>query len=441
MAESEPVRLLRARKPKPARLIPDQDISPERPPLELKLTADALAEPITLLRLGPVDLEAGVTAIAAGARPSAVITGLTERPQFTKAARLALRDLMMPWVPDPLLFKTALDGYRVARYLQGLDYTPGRDEDPYSAEDFTDARFVRQVGRLLMRAQFDVDATGAVMAGAFCMRGLEDGWLPINRQLLRVSARARDELGQLPLIAPVICSLSHVVDVDAQIELVRAFAQPRPEAYLLMLDGLHELSEPRRLAAAVRLALLLQALGVPVLLARAGALRRLFRAFGVRGAEVGLGRLPRFRLSDYRGKSGPGHNPPRFEFRSLLWALPHGLAEAVLACGVLDETTCLCHACSAARVGELENPAPGHNLAVLHSEAPELTGLMPAERVERLRADVRDARWRWADVETEGGIELGPPRHLDRLADAINLGEEWGLLAPPEELARRYRLS
>ena len=59
------------------------------------------------------------------------------------------------------------------------------------------------------------------------------------------------------------------------------------------------LRPPGLLVAAIRLALVLQQTGRPVVLGRADVLSYLFLAFGIAGIERGLGRAHGFRLSDF----------------------------------------------------------------------------------------------------------------------------------------------
>jgi hypothetical protein len=431
-------RRLRVRRPKPERLIElgvgfsSDDLRP------LRLTTDAAGEPYTLVRAGPVDFDAVLAAVQAGARPSAVVVGLTERPSFLRRARDVLNALGIPWLADPLVFRTALPGYRTADYLQDLDYAPGRDEDPFTVEDFDDPSTTRLVGRSAVGRQFDAGATGAALCGAFLMSRPDDGWMEVNRQLAGLGIGMRDTLGALPVIVPVICRLSGFLSEEGQLRLVETLSKRRPEAFMLLLDGLDEGSDPKRIAAALRLARMLQAGGVPVFPARVGSLRHLFRAFGIRGLELALGRLARFQVRDYRKRTGPGHTPPRFEFASLACALPHELAQRVLATGVLPENDCPCRGC---RNQSADYRTVVHNAFVVTGEDAALAGAPIEQRTEHLRTRLSDARYHWHDVVTVGRIELGPPRHLDRWSDAIDIAASWGLLASADELAARYGLS
>src|SRR4051812_21856115 len=106
-------RRLRVRRRPPLRLL-EQGLMGSAPRRPLVFAAASNERPITLMRLGDQDLVPGMRAIEAGARPSAVITGLGERPELLRHARRLTSEARVPWFADPLLFKTALPGYRVA---------------------------------------------------------------------------------------------------------------------------------------------------------------------------------------------------------------------------------------------------------------------------------------------------------------------------------------
>jgi hypothetical protein len=131
-------------------------------------------------------------------------------------------------------------------------------------------------------------------------------------------------------------------------------------------------------------------------LSRVGTLRHLFLACGVGGVDIGLGRNDGFRLSDWRGmprQGGPGRPPARFEFPSLLCTLPRDAAEAVLASGLVDESSCACNACLLSETveGKLSRTAE-HNMAVLARERRHLAGMSVAERITALRDAVQRAQ-------------------------------------------------
>jgi hypothetical protein len=426
---SEAPRLLRAR-PRPARLIESGVGGADPSAVGLSFRAGEDQEPLVLWRLGATDLDAGLAAISEGAGPAAVVVGINERADVRNRARRATERLGAVWIPDPFLFKTSLPNYRTARHLQELDYTPGRDADPYRAEEFADARACRLLAGQVIGAQFDIGASGGVFAGAFAMRGPDDPWLAVNQELLTRSPAERDRWGQLPLIAPVIASIGGFSSPEAQATLVRTLTGSRPEAHLIMLDGLEVTSSAARQLAAIRLSLLFQEVSAPALLGRCGGLRYPFLAFGLAGIEVGLGRFLRFSLSDYTGKGGRGAIPPRFEFPSLLCALPSERAVAVLAAEVVPESECDCPACAGHAPAEtrVERATVHDGFAIQRSVAAH-SGVSPRERVEAFSRAIDDARWLWHDVE-RAGIELGRPVHLEQWKQLVDMADGARLLEP-----------
>lgn len=396
--------------------------------------------PITLLRLARKDLELGLRAVAAGARPTAVVTGMSEPDDTTVTARRRCRELDVAWLADPLLFRTGVRGYRTAPKLEALDYTPGRDGDPYSAAEFNDADLLRRVGRSVVGAQVDLLANAA-FGGAFVVERIEDPWLSVNQRLLRVGADAAAAWA-VPYIAPVPVRLAGFEGLEAQRLLVRALAARQPDAWLLMLDGLSEDSAPERIVAALRLALLLQSEGAPVILSRGGDLRRLFLAFGVAGVDFGLGRLLRFSVPDFRkGKGGPGPTPgPRMEMPSLACSVPFVAAGRMVGDELVAEADCRCLACASGGPADARMArCAAHNAHVVLGEVDGLRGRPPAVRVAELDRLLQNAAGRW------GWLEADAPRpamrgRIERQRRALASAFEAGLL-DSERLAAELRRS
>jgi hypothetical protein len=429
-------RLRAKRPPPPLRLVEhgERGADPEAPDLHLRGTP--AGAPVALLRLGQLDLGAGFQAIAAGCRPDGVVVGLGERPAIVNQARQLAAAHNLPWLCDPLLFLTGLPGYRTARHLQDLDYTPGRDADPYAAEEFDESDTSRRVARALVGAQVDLGASGAWSA-SFVMSGLHDPWIRVNQRLLRESVNAGNSLGAKTLVAGVPLRMMGFESLEAQRLAVRALSGQRPGAFVLMLDGLAEDSSPERIVAAIRFALLLQASGTPVILGRAGDLRHLFWAFGVRGTEFGLGRLLRFFVPDYRQRArGRGPSPgPRVEIPDLAASLP--IAKARLLVGHVSE--CRCPACE--KYGPIyADPAAvaQHDAHVVVAQARELHGVPPAARVEQLDHSIAVGGRQWRRLNLSG-VAIGGPRNHDRWRRALELGVNSGLLEPAR-LAQELRL-
>lgn len=407
-------------------------------PPPISLPGASMDRPLTLMRLGDQDLAAGMRAIAAGTRPTAVVTGIAERPEFLSRVRRVTGDLRVPWFADPLLFKTALPGYRASRYIQDVDYAPGRDADPYTPADFRHPSTLRSVGRSTVGQQFDIGAAGA-FTGAFVVEAMSDDWMAVNAELLRIGADARDALGGGSLLASVPVRLKGFESLEAQRLLVRSLLGRRPDGYLLMLDGLHEGSGANRIVAALRLALLLGAASAPVVLGRAGALRQLFWAFGVRGAEFGLGRLLRFYVPDYSSKGGPGAAPARFELPSLVFAQPSDVARRALGQELVPESDCDCPSCQeAAKPRARVDRAAEHDAHVAVGQAADLGGVEPAHRVAQLDRRLAEARYLWEDLRAEG-LDLGSPAKIDAWRRAIDIAVESGFLQP-SRLAAELRV-
>lgn len=345
-----------------------------------------------------------------------------------RGVRRQARELGVPWICDPLLFKTALPGYTTARHLQGLDYAPGRDERPYSAADFADPGVPRWIGRNVVGVQYDIGAS-AVCTGGFVLQGLPDPWLPISTALHRAGIDAAAAFGRLPTIASVSVRMRDFMDPEHQIALARSYSARRPDFFLLMLDGVHADSSPKRIVAAIRLALILQRLGAPVVVARSGELRRLFHAFGVWGVEAGLGRLLRFAVSDYDSSGGgPGPSHARFEVPALGMALRPEEALAVLGSGRVPP--CQCPACL--RVSDPQDQVAAgseHDAHVAAGLTKAWKNTASTQRVAMLETELRRQVKLCATLR-EDGVDLLDGGRPERWLRALVEGVQQGLLVP-----------
>ena len=378
---------------------------------------------------------------AAGDRlkPTAVITGLAESRETIVRVRHLTREAEVPWLADPLLFRTGLEGYRTAPKLQALDYTPGRDGDPYLPAEFDDADLSRRVGRSVVGAQVDLLATGAI-SGAFTVSRIDDPWLAVNQTLLRIGADAA-AAWSVPLVAALPIRMSGFDELEAQRLLVRALAARRPDAWLLMADGLVEDSGVERIVATLRFALLLQAASAPVILARSGDLRRLAWSLGVAGAEFGLGRLLRFAIPDFRkAKRGPGPTPgPRMEFPSLACSLPFEQARRLLAGDLVAEAECTCPSCAdAASLAARMASVAEHDAHMVLREAAALAAQRPDERVADFDRVLQAAAGRAGWVDSDASAD-GVRARLERQRRVLDAATEAGLLEPAR-LAAELRL-
>ena len=395
-------RTLRAvrRPPAAARMLDDGDVAAGGGYLLRIREEDGPARPLLLVRLGSKDVKAAHRAIAAGSIPTAITVGLGELKQTVTAVRAIANNLEVPWGSDPLLYKTALAGYRTATSLQALDYTPGRDADPYLTAELEDDRLLRQIVRKSVGHQYDMGA-GFVFAADFYIAGPDDAMFAVSQRSRRISMDARDAFGERPLIAPVRVDLRAFRDPASQALLVRALADRRPDGYLLHLNGLHEDSSVESIVDALRLMLALQSVGADVILARPGDLRHVAAAAGIRGVESGLGRLLRFALPDYsKGSGGPGPVPARFEFPTLVASLSGAATRVALEAGRLSECDCQCPSCAGrATVAERMAAGPEHNLHQMVAWSGSQVGLLPTARCEQLDSRLARAVWLWRGVK------------------------------------------
>jgi len=379
-----------------------------------------------MLRLGGGDLGSAARALAAGARPTGILTSLAEGRETTNRTRRVTREIGIPWFADPLLFRTGLEGYRTAPNLQALDYTPGREADPYRPEEFDDVDLERRVGRTVVGAQGDIGASGA-LSGAFAISEPSDPWLPVDRRLFELGADAA-AAGGLPLLGVLPLRIGGFESPAAQQFLVRAFAENVPAAWFLMADGLAEESPAERMLAVLELSARFRASGPAVILGRAGDLRRLFWAFGI-GTESGLGRYLRFSVPDYRKSSrGPGpQGGPRIELPSLCCSLPYEKARRLCDAEMVAEAECNCPACRRGR-GRLASPeeVAEHDAHVVLSGATALAGLDTAARIDALDRSLEQAILRWRAIDL-AGFDLGRPRRLERHREVLALAVERGL--------------
>lgn len=424
-----PGRKLRAvQRPVPvARLFTEGEVPFDGGPL-LKVGGGTDDRPLVLVRAGGQDVEAVRRGIAQGAQPSGVTVGLGELKTTVRGVRGIANDHGVPWGSDPLLYKTTFTGYRTSQSLQQWDYTPGRDADPYTAEELADPTALRQITRKSIGHQYDMGA-GFVVGADFYVSSVSDPMFGICRRAIGLSIDARDAYGPRPLIAPVRIDLNGFERPEDQALLVRALAARRPDAYLLHLNGLHEDATAKRIFAALRLMLALETVGAPVIFARPGDLRHAALAAGVRGVEVGLGRLLRFSAPDYNKASrGPGPVPPRFEFPTLVASLPGSSCQVALEAGRLEECACPCPSCSGKSVAERVAGAPVHNLHKIIEGVTGLAGLTAIERCTQLDAALARASWLLNGLKHPHAKVV--QRRGGKMRSAIDELGEQGLLVP-----------
>ena len=375
--------------------------------------------PPMLFVRGSNDAAALVNAIMHDLNPSAVVMPITERHAVGDVRRAA-KEYGVPYAIDPFVFRTAYANFSRVSGLRERAFAPQDGLTPYQPDDL---RALDEARRVAHGALDEQDECGAdlLFAASFAIRDLDDKWLVRNAKLLQLSLGHADALGK-PLFATLELPLEPLTNPDAQIRLANRFARGRPAGYLVNFDQLDGNCSASHLFWALRLMLLLQDSGAPVVLGRAGTLRHFFCAFGVGGIEDGLGRFAGFRLSDYRGERRPfGKHDRRYEFPSLLTSLTRDQARAVLASGVVPEAQCECRACAAAASIEQQLGATAlHNAEMLREEGVALAGTGPVERVARLQARIRTARLLERELRREG-ILRQPLPHLVELESAIEM--------------------
>jgi hypothetical protein len=357
-----------------------------------------------------------------------VTVGLSELKQTIVAVRHVSRLLDIPWGSDPLLYQTALPGYQTSKSLQALDYTPGRDDDPYFITELQDDRLMRQIVRKGIGHQYDMGA-GLALGAAFLVRTADDPMLTVSARALELSINSRNAFGPRPLIAPVHVDLRGFMHPQDQAVLVRGLSQHRPDAFLVHLSGLHEDATEAQIVAAIRLVLALQSVGAPVILARAGDLRHVALAAGVRGVEIGLGRLLRFSIPDYsKDAGGPGPVPPRFELPSLVLSFNEAATHAAFDSGVA-ELDCACASCvaRASRAARM-NHGDEHNLHAVVDGAGGLGALAPTVRCQQLDGRLARASWLLNGIDHKDAVSAQKRQRKWRAA--LEQLDQRGLLLP-----------
>jgi hypothetical protein len=411
------------------RLLPLHDVSQppaERPPAPLAAATDAGAAPKLLLRIGKADHEAVADAIGhAGLTPAGVLVALTERPVVLRKAGAASAANGIAFGGDPGFFRCVLDDYRKGDAFKKLKFAPSDEHGPWRLDELEGGEAAK-VARAVLEEQADRHR-GLLVGATVAFEAPEDPALDVAEALLKGTLRARSAWGRITLLAPLIVRMKGFMDLESQLKLVRRLRRYRPDAFLLHLDGVEAASSGRRLAAALRLALLLQAGGVPVILARAGPLRRLFAAYGVAGYEVGLGRFERFLLSDFTGTGGGGTDPAKVEIPSLACALSRELALLGLAHDVLPEEWCPCASCDGRRLGACLDRTIAHDAAIVAAEAAALGGVPVAARIDALGDTVANAT-HLVEQLLEAGVDVrAQTTHLARWAKAMEIAAEWEL--------------
>ena len=346
------------------------------------------AEPRIYARVGVRDVASFTQACLRGYEPSGVVVGVTEKHAIA-AARRATNGTTMDFLVDPLVPRLSFLSFTRTKTLRQLEYSPDGVE-PFQAADFKSREEAKAFVQAVLGDQ-DQRGVSKLFSPALAMRSADDRIIATNAKLLDFAV-AEGSVFRKKIIAQLPLALDAISTTEAQTELVNRLRRGDPDEYWLMLNPLRPSSDVGELATALRFALLLQETGARSVVARAGVLRHLFFAFGVGGAEIGLGRLNGFRFSDWEQEGGPGYTPPQFEFPSLLSALSRDEARTVLNSGLLPESECPCRACrEASSIDERLDMTAEHNAYVHHQDRLELAGVAPAARVAQLRDRIEGA--------------------------------------------------
>lgn len=329
--------------------------------------------------------------------PDAVVASLvdlTGRKEARKVAGYA----NAVFAADPLTYRFGSASFALSSRLAGLDFAPDDRIQPFQPDHFRDLETARSFAAEVVGAQINAAAT-MLYGATFVIRSVDDPWLARTAKLLEESVRHRDVAAHdLPLFAPLPVAIDGFLTEEAQSRLVNKLSRANVNGYVLMFDQLTDASPPALIVAAIRLALVLQQSGRPVVVARAGTLRHIFLAFGIAGVEVGLGRHAGFRLSDFDARRPFGHTPPRFELPSLLMSAAPEQAARILDANVIPETNCNCAGCgpatdTASRVMRTVE----HDAAAYEHECATHAGVPAVRRVETLEQGLATA----LDYETD----------------------------------------
>ncbi|HEX8121257.1 MAG TPA: hypothetical protein VF549_08330 [Solirubrobacteraceae bacterium] len=386
-------------------------------------TPGAGKRPGVLLRVGNNDLHFVCETIGEVIEPAGIVVALSDAPEVVRSAARASRRVGVPLLTDTVFFRCAMPGGRISPSLARLSYAPEPEHGPWTTADLGRTA-VPGVVRAAFQEQ-DGRQHGAWMAPTVVI-DRDPRTLELADRLLASSIDTRPAFGRQPLVAPLVIDLAAFSALDAQLRLVNALARHGPDVYLVSLAG--TATSGKRLASAIRLLMLLKDLGVPVLLAKAGALRAFAIAFGLAGFESGLGRLDSFELSHFRGKGGAGRWPAYFEVPELLCAVHPQIAAQIARSGALG-ADCPCPGC---REGWTPGDIRGtvvHDAFVINADARRGGGEI-SSMVAMLKHSISDARYAVDELQ-EAGVDVSKQTaHLPRWAEAVELLVRWGLDEP-----------
>lgn len=351
--------------------------------------------------------------------PAAIVAPLTDLTARREARRVA-GYANAGFAADPQTFRLSSASFALSARMSQLPFAPADGIRPYQADHFRELDEARRFAWSVVDEQVDAGAT-LLYGASFVIRSLDDPWLPRSAKLLEESVRRRDvTAAELPLYAPLAITIDTFATEEAQSRLVNKLSRANVDGYVLMFDQLTIDSPPALLVAAIRLALVLQQTGRPVVIGRAGALRHLFLAFGIAGVEVGLGRFSGFRLADFDARRPFATLGPRFEVPSLLASFTQEQAQRILAAGVIPETTCECPSCSQTKsVEDQLRRTVEHDAAMYERQCGTLDGVAPADRVAVLERAI-DAALRYEGTLKKAAALKGRLDHLRIWSHAVS---------------------
>ena len=350
-------------------------------------------------------------ACASASKPSGVIAPLVDL-SARKEARKVAGYCDIYFSADPQFFRFAHASFTASQRLTDVSFAPSDKITPFQPDHFREVDRARETAVAVVEEQIEAGAN--FLFGASCtVRSVDDKWLPRSAKLLEESVRHRDyRNSELPLFAQLVLSLDGFCSAEAQARLANQLSRADVDGYFLLLDQLAAESPPGLLVAAIRLALVLQQSGRPVVLGRADILGYLFLAFGVAGIERGLGRAHGFRLSDFEKRTPIAMRPPRFEIPSLLASFTPEQAQQILGSGLVPESNCPCAACATATsMSQRLGRTVQHDAAMYEQLREQLDGVDPRLRVARLSAAVDAARSLEADL-IKAKVLRGRLQHL-----------------------------
>ena len=394
----------------PLRLLPLYSEPPRTPtqqPRELQFLRE---RPTVLLRASRIDVKGAPVALEILNDAAALVVNLTEQRSTIGQARRVAMQHAIPLIGDPILYRMALADHVGSPGSRRLRYRPPDGQGPWTARELRE--HAPQISRLVIEEQY-LSGAKALYGAAVAIAGPQDPSLGSVAPLLDGSLAARQAWGEnAALLAPLILAPESFASAQALDALEQALGKQTPDSWLLLLDSITMASRAQGWIAAARIIARLRAKGTAVSIARAGPARRLWFALAD-GIELGLGRLERFALDDYRSaRSGPGNNPPRWECPELLCSLPQSLAAPLLASGLVGE--CACVGCTeATSVVERLARAPLHNASVVQGDVEQVAGHAATERLSMLEAQVRNARALAFDLDTSDTRLRRQLAHLD----------------------------